>query len=615
MDLDLDDLSFPATIRGIRTDGSPGDYVEVNQAFLDFYSMAESPRSPADFMGERAVGPDEMDRRVADGAEPVTYNLPFRGRMLALQKSPVTRDGRVVAVLTVLTDTVDIGDAGEDPANTAHLGRLTDSSLEGITLLEFTGDEARIVSQNRASLNFDRMIDGATALQAQQIRGDLFRFAQRAVDSGTPEVHELAVGDRHYRVRTEVIDDSGDPSRLLTQTVVDVSDVWRARWLEQLVAVASMPTVATAAKLTFDVVNESLDLDRGALLRFDGHMVDVFGTTSNVEVDRRLHVSDGVLALASTLTATVMSVEDEPDDPLLGSLGIEEGVAVPLHVDGDPWGLLVLGSSEPSGWTPTPLIRSMLDALGATLSMLIERDRGRQRLQESNRRLEEYAHAAAHDLRSPLRRIRSFAQILQARLGVEDLDREQLSDFAERIARGAARLDTLLESMLEHANISALAEESTEFTDLQEVAESICQGIVELSQDPKPSFRITGLPEVRLPRDAAERVLRNLIDNSLKYAAKDRPAVVELTGEAYESGVRVRVHDNGIGIEPQFADKVFQLFNQLSNDTSGSGVGLAVVERLLSTRGAKIWVESEVGRGATFVIEFPSDVLRSSRPI
>lgn len=526
---------------------------------------------------------------------------------LAVPATPVVRDGSVVAVLTLSG-----ADADDAVLRPVDFQRLVESSLESITLLEIGGGQARLVSQNQASRDVDRFLDSGPADQARRARSELLAHALRAVETGRPETDEMAVADRQFTVRSEAIGQAGGDSVLVAQTVLDISDRSRSRWLEQLVDIAAMPSVVAAAQLAFGIADETYDFDRSALLRFDGQMVDVFATSGPVEVSRRLHVSEQFVSLMSEPGVTAISGIGRTDDPLISAMGIGDGVAISIQVDDAPWGMLLLGAAADRGRPVTDLGKSMLEVLGATLSMLIERDIARQRLQESNRRLEEYAHAAAHDLRSPLRRIRSFAQILEARLGLEELDREQLSDFAERIARGAARLDTLLESMLVHANISALAEESTEYTDLQTLAEEICQGIVELSQEPKPSFAVVDLPEVRLPRDAAERVLRNLIDNSLKYAAKDRRAEVELTGEPFAGGVRVRVHDNGIGIEPKFADKVFQLFNQLSEDTSGSGVGLAVVERLLSTRGAKIWVESEVGGGATFVIEFPSDVLRAS---
>ncbi len=589
--LDLDDVGAPATLRLVEPDGSLGIEVRCNRAHRELCGTD--------------VVDDDADRDVVRQRAGVTINRPVGDRSWSLRKTPLVRNGEVSGVLTVYE-----ADVEADGPRPVDFRRLAESTLESITLLEIVEGEACIVSQNRASLDLDRLIDGSTDERARQIRAELLRLAVAAVETGSSEVGELAIADRQFTVRSEHIGGSDGRWSLIAQTVLDISDRSRSRWLEQLVNVAAMPSVVAAAQLAFAIADETYQFDRSALLRFDGQMVDVFATSGPVDVDRRLQVSAGFVELMEKPGVVAISGADGIDDRLLGALGIGDGVAIAIQIDDAPWGMLILGAAPGHGRTVTDLGLSMLEVLGATLSMLIERDSARQRLQESNRRLEEYAHAAAHDLRSPLRRIRSFAQILQARLGVEELNREQLSDFAERIASGAARLDTLLESMLMHANISALAEESTEFTDLQVLAEEICEGIVELSHDPKPVFTVEGLPEVRLPRDAAERVLRNLIDNSLKYAAKDRQAEVELTGETFAGGVRVRVRDNGIGIEPQFADKVFQLFNQVSEDTSGSGVGLAVVERLLSTRGAKIWVESAVGSGATFVIEFPSDVLR-----
>lgn len=199
----------------------------------------------------------------------------------------------------------------------------------------------------------------------------------------------------------------------------------------------------------------------------------------------------------------------------------------------------------------TPVVRD--GEVSAVLTvMLVDRNPSRQHLLESNRRLETYAHVAAHDLRSPLRRIRSFSQILQAKLGGDEIDREQLIDFAERIANGAERLDGLLESLLEHTAIRTLAGEAGEYSDLQAIAQDICKGICELSREPKPLFLVKDLPEVRFPRDAAERLLGNLIENAISCLPKAQVAVVEVTSEFFDAGVRVRVNGTGAALVAEF---------------------------------------------------------------
>ena len=155
IDLDLEDLSYPATLRVIDPAGEPGAYIRVNQALLDFYGLTDPPHSPADFLDNSSAGLDEVDRRVAANRESVTYNLSHSGRTIELQKNPVMRE-RVVAVLTLLVDSAEVGEVSKEPA---RLGRVAESSMESITVLEIEDAHIRIISQNRASLELDRLIE------------------------------------------------------------------------------------------------------------------------------------------------------------------------------------------------------------------------------------------------------------------------------------------------------------------------------------------------------------------------------------------------------------------------------------------------------------------------
>lgn len=390
----------------------------------------------------------------------------------------------------------------------------------------------------------------------------------------------------------------GEDLHALGGDEVQVSDRMRLDWLEQMVDVARAESVAAAVALSLDAVRQSLGFDRAAVLRFDGEMVGVFAVAQKTTSEFMCPDQDVIAALG------VPGVVPLPG-PVVGTVLLEmldavTGAALPLHSEGEPWGALVVGHSRSETTDLSAL--SMLESLGSTLGMVIEREGVRQRLQESNRRLEAYAYAAAHDLRSPLRRIRSFSQLMQVRLEADEIDRVQISDFAERIASGAERLDVLLGSMLEHATVNTLTVESGEHTDLQAVVRNICDGISELSHEPRPTFMVEGLPEVRVPHTSAERVFRNLIDAIITFSPPDRAVAVEISSHCFDDGVRVRLSDTGEGLSPSLANKLFDLFAQL--DEQGSGVSAAVTQ-LLASGNAKVWLEPERGRGATFVVEFP----------
>lgn len=598
--LEVEDLPFPATTRVVH-DGVLSVEVKANQEALRRYGT----RGLADVADLVA-----LDEWVVEHATDLSRDVMVDGHLALVDKRPVTRDGQLVAVLTVLSETSAV------PAYDRNLlGYLADSGMEAVTLLELRGGRVFRVDQNRARQSFDHWLESEMPDEAKRAGAELQEMALSSTRLAVPREIEFVVGDRHFMVRNDVVirDDvivePDDPPLLISQTMVDVSDRSRSLWLEHLVEVAASPTVASATKRTFDVLNSALGFDRGALLRIDHDSLEIVASTLDVVASTSLQVAPAVVA--SLRLPGVTRLPSAEGGKIVQALKIDAGALISVHSSEGAWGTLVVGDGKSHPPVLTELTVSMLESLGSTLGMVIERETARERLQESNRRLEAYAHAAAHDLRSPLRRIRSFSQILEARLDDDDLNREQLSDYASRIAGGAERLDALLESMLEHATIGTLGGESNEYSDLQAIVEEICAGVIELSHDPKPCFVVEGLPVVRLPRDAAERIFRNLIDNALKHSPDRRTVELRLTTEVFGEAVRVRVADNGDPLSPSSSDEIFGLFNRLSDQTPGSGVGLTVVERLLATRGAGIWVDLEVREGVTFVIDFPASVVRS----
>ncbi len=263
-----------------------------------------------------------------------------------------------------------------------------------------------------------------------------------------------------------MISDPGTEPWLAFQTLIDDSDRSRAEWFEQLVDVASAGTVSASTEFAFAMVRRSPGPDRAALLRFDGDMIDICAATIEIETEARVY-ADRAFIGALGVPGVV-----GPPGPVGGSILFEKldvavGAVLPVQFDGTVRGAFVIGHSRPPANDPTTLTVSMLESLCSTLGMVMQREESVQRLEESKRRLEAYVYTAAHDLRSPLRRIRSFSQLLQTRLDVEEIDRAQVSDFADRIANGAERLDALLETMLDDATTSATASGSTDVDPLR----------------------------------------------------------------------------------------------------------------------------------------------------
>jgi PAS domain S-box-containing protein len=255
-----------------------------------------------------------------------------------------------------------------------------------------------------------------------------------------------------------------------------------------------------------------------------------------------------------------------------------------------------------------------LAALARKLSLGISRQRGvdalRQRaaelarsaraLERSNRDLDQFAYITSHDLKAPLRGIVNLADWIE-----EDLGGEVTATVREhlRLLRGrVTRMDGLIDGILEYSRAGrAVAFESVDTAAL--VAEAI-----DLLAPP-PDARITvapNLPRVRAPRLPLQQVFLNLIGNALKYSRLADPAI-EITAVLVHGATQFRVADNGPGIAPQYHARIWGVFQRLEarDEVEGTGIGLALVKRIVEAAGGEVGVDSEAGKGATFHFTWP----------
>jgi len=226
-------------------------------------------------------------------------------------------------------------------------------------------------------------------------------------------------------------------------------------------------------------------------------------------------------------------------------------------------------------------------------------------LEASNRELESYSYAIAHDLRSPLRTITSFSQILQedAALKLNNDEKQSL----ERIVKAGKHMAELIDDILELSRITRAKMEPDIF-DLSQLAHDIASRFDELSPGRKPEWRIQDGLKVNGSRLLLEICLDNLFGNAWKYTRKVDYACIEFGAVKQKGEVVYFVRDNGIGFDMQYAHKIFKPFQRLdkTGDYPGTGVGLATVERVIQRHGGSIWANSEEGNGATFMFTIPS---------
>lgn len=234
-----------------------------------------------------------------------------------------------------------------------------------------------------------------------------------------------------------------------------------------------------------------------------------------------------------------------------------------------------------------------------------ERDKLIDELEVKNAELEQFTYTVSHDLKSPLITISGFLGFV--REDVEAGNRERLERDMKRIADAAAKMQTLLGDLLELSRVGRLINEPVAVGFNSLVAET-----VELLQGRIMQNNICmqvddELPTVFVDKERVVEVLQNLVDNATKFIGDQKEPVITIGHAGESKGMLVLfVQDNGMGIAPEFKDRVFGLFNKLDAQSEGTGIGLALVKRIVEFHGGRIWVESELGKGATFFFTLPT---------
>ncbi len=236
-----------------------------------------------------------------------------------------------------------------------------------------------------------------------------------------------------------------------------------------------------------------------------------------------------------------------------------------------------------------------------------EREELIQKLEAQNAELERFTYTVSHDLRSPLVTIKGFLGFLEqdALAGNEP----RLKSDLERISNAVEKMQTLLSDLLELSRIGRMmnAPQDIPFADIVNEALELAHGQLE-------SRRVTvhtqpNLPAVHGDRLRLTEVLQNLFDNAVKYMGDQTDPRIEIGQRGEEAGKPIFfVKDNGIGIAPEFHERIFGLFNKLDTTSEGTGVGLALVKRIIEFHSGRIWVESDglPGKGSTFYFTLPT---------
>jgi light-regulated signal transduction histidine kinase (bacteriophytochrome) len=245
---------------------------------------------------------------------------------------------------------------------------------------------------------------------------------------------------------------------------------------------------------------------------------------------------------------------------------------------------------------------SLIGIVGVSVD-ITERKRAEEELQRSNAELQQFAYVASHDLQEPLRMVSSYTQLLaECYQGQLDAQADKFIAFA---TEGATRMQQLLEDLLDYSRVSRRPQ-PFEPINCTTILKDVLTDLAVTMQESSAVVTADSLPTVLGDRTQLRQLLQNLISNAIKFR-REEPPLVHIRAEPQEDFWLFTVRDNGIGIDPQFAERIFVLFQRLHSrqEYPGTGIGLAICKKIVERHAGRIWVESHLGEGSTFYFTLP----------
>jgi light-regulated signal transduction histidine kinase (bacteriophytochrome) len=264
---------------------------------------------------------------------------------------------------------------------------------------------------------------------------------------------------------------------------------------------------------------------------------------------------------------------------------------------------------------PVLLRTRLAAALERSRLRAVERERTRAlevalgQLQEVNEDLQQFAYAASHDLQSPIRTVTAMSQLLARRYkGALDQSADEL---IENITSAMTRMSDLVQDLLTYSKLSG-GEEGLERFPLSAAMDLALANLGELVRATVARIEGDSLPLVVGRRTHFVQLFQNLIGNAIKYRSSE-PPVVRITVDYGSNECVIRVRDNGVGFDPEYAKQIFEPFKRLhGHEYPGSGIGLAICARIVRQYGGRIWAESQPGKGSVFSFSIPASICRQS---
>ena len=300
-----------------------------------------------------------------------------------------------------------------------------------------------------------------------------------------------------------------------------------------------------------------------------------------------------------------------------GHLPVRSYLAVPvISGSGDVLGGLFFGHSQPGVFqqqaeefavgiaSQAGIALDNARLLSASQEAQIALRRSNEELRRANEDLNQFAYSASHDLQEPLRMVSAYTQLLQRRYG------SRLGDEADRYinyaVQGAQRMEALLRDILAYTQSANVEHKEYDLINVNEVMRTVLSNLHQSIANTGAKITVGTLPTVAVAEFHLLQLFQNLIGNAIKYAGNGPPEV-NISAEHQDGAWLFSVRDNGIGIDPRYKEQIFGLFKRLhrNDEYDGTGIGLAICQKIVERYGGRIWVESDLGQGADFRFTLP----------
>ncbi len=226
-------------------------------------------------------------------------------------------------------------------------------------------------------------------------------------------------------------------------------------------------------------------------------------------------------------------------------------------------------------------------------------------LVESNKELESFSYSVSHDLKAPLRAIHGFSRILISDY-YDKLD-DQAKEYLNIISRNIDTMRHLIDDLLNFSRISRI-ELNKVFLDVKVLINEVCKELIDSEKKRNVEFVLKEINNFKGDKSMIKRVFINLISNALKFTKNKKKSIIEISSKKDMNNIIYSIKDNGAGFDMKYYDKLFGVFQRLHGvkEFEGTGIGLALVKRIIEKHGGKVWAESKINKGASFYFQIPN---------